>query len=324
MIYYPGSRLSKFFSLLATFCLILFLGIAPSLSATVDYDYDELGRLISVTYSDGTTIIYAYDDAGNRTSIIEDDSGLAYPVEFMVEGGAAFEGENITFTVTKIGTSTGTLSVSYATAGDTAIQGTDYTGKSGTLNFPASSTVDSQTVNVVTTSDAIQEELEKFFMDLSNPSTGSIVSVPQATGNLLNDDTPPPPPPPGGNNAPVGGHGDYHGDKGTTATVNIDGSDPDGDPLIATEVTQHPSGPGGGGSVTISSDGKKLILFFNGIDGIVYDFAYTIEDPSGATATSTGTLNPHDPGGPGGPGPLMAEPPVESLEEEPSEEEGGS
>ncbi|MEE8295608.1 MAG: Calx-beta domain-containing protein [Sphingomonadales bacterium] len=296
MIYFSDFRLSKSFSLLATFGLILLLASSPSLSATVDYEYDELGRLISVTYSDGTTIDYAYDDAGNRTSIVEDDSGLAYPVEFMVEGGAAFEGENITFTVTKIGTSTGTLSVSYATAGDTAIQGTDYTGKSGTLNFPASSTVDSQTVNVVTTSDAIQEELEKFFMDLSNPSTGSIVSVPQATGNLLNVDDPPPPPPPN-NSPPVGGHADYHGDRGTTATVNIKGTDPDGDPLIATEVTQQPSGPGGGGSVTISSDGKKLVLFFSGIDGIAYDFAYTIEDTSGATATSTGTLNPHDPGG---------------------------
>jgi len=32
--------------------------------------YDELGRLVSVTYPNGTTVTYNYDAAGNRTSVV--------------------------------------------------------------------------------------------------------------------------------------------------------------------------------------------------------------------------------------------------------------
>lgn len=35
------------------------------------YQYDALGRLLSVTYSDGSTITYAYDAAGNRTTLTQ-------------------------------------------------------------------------------------------------------------------------------------------------------------------------------------------------------------------------------------------------------------
>ncbi|MBC8037212.1 MAG: RHS repeat protein [Rhizobiales bacterium] len=41
-------------------------------SANADtYTYDALGRLKSVTYSDGSTITYAYDPAGNRTTLTQ-------------------------------------------------------------------------------------------------------------------------------------------------------------------------------------------------------------------------------------------------------------
>ncbi|MBL7163450.1 MAG: RHS repeat protein [Anaerolineales bacterium] len=32
---------------------------------TVNYSYDEIGRLVQAEYSDGTTISYTYDAAGN-------------------------------------------------------------------------------------------------------------------------------------------------------------------------------------------------------------------------------------------------------------------
>lgn len=35
---------------------------------TATYQYDALGRLISVTRSNGSTTTYTYDAAGNRTS----------------------------------------------------------------------------------------------------------------------------------------------------------------------------------------------------------------------------------------------------------------
>ncbi|MFL6600227.1 MAG: RHS repeat domain-containing protein [Steroidobacteraceae bacterium] len=33
------------------------------------YNYDALGRLQSVTYQNGTTVVYTYDPAGNRTQV---------------------------------------------------------------------------------------------------------------------------------------------------------------------------------------------------------------------------------------------------------------
>ena len=35
------------------------------------YQYDALGRLIGVVYSDGSTIAYTYDAAGNRTVVTQ-------------------------------------------------------------------------------------------------------------------------------------------------------------------------------------------------------------------------------------------------------------
>ncbi|MBA4026674.1 MAG: hypothetical protein C0473_00380 [Cyanobacteria bacterium DS3.002] len=37
---------------------------------TAIYVYDNLGRLVTVTYTNGTVITYSYDAAGNRTSTV--------------------------------------------------------------------------------------------------------------------------------------------------------------------------------------------------------------------------------------------------------------
>lgn len=51
----------------------LFLALALSLAMTVpadtvNYTYDDAGRLTSVTYPSGAVITYTYDPAGNLTS----------------------------------------------------------------------------------------------------------------------------------------------------------------------------------------------------------------------------------------------------------------
>ena len=38
-------------------------------SDTATYTYDRLGRLKTVTFTNGTVVTYNYDDMGNRTSV---------------------------------------------------------------------------------------------------------------------------------------------------------------------------------------------------------------------------------------------------------------
>lgn len=47
------------------------LGAKPLSADTVEYAYDELGRIKTVTYSNGATITYTYDPAGNRTELLQ-------------------------------------------------------------------------------------------------------------------------------------------------------------------------------------------------------------------------------------------------------------
>jgi chitinase len=49
--------------------LLLALGALLSGSAVVTYNYDAAGRLMSVTYDDGSTVTYTLDAAGNRKTV---------------------------------------------------------------------------------------------------------------------------------------------------------------------------------------------------------------------------------------------------------------
>ncbi len=54
---------------LAAAALILIGVLLPqSAGASVDYGYDQLGRVTTALYDNGTCVLYAYDPAGNRTS----------------------------------------------------------------------------------------------------------------------------------------------------------------------------------------------------------------------------------------------------------------
>ena len=47
--------------------LLAFTGV-PCHASGITYTYDALGRVITLTYDNGTKITYAYDAAGNRTT----------------------------------------------------------------------------------------------------------------------------------------------------------------------------------------------------------------------------------------------------------------
>jgi YD repeat-containing protein len=61
------------FGLICLAVLTVFLSVVSADQAT--YEYDELNRLIKVTYEDGAKITYYYDEAGNRTKRSTEKAG---------------------------------------------------------------------------------------------------------------------------------------------------------------------------------------------------------------------------------------------------------
>ncbi|MCF6196799.1 MAG: hypothetical protein L3J50_08860 [Emcibacter sp.] len=153
-----------------------------SFSAT--YEYDALGRLTKVIYQGGSTVEYSYDAAGNRTQYTVAASSSS--PSFAINDVSIIEGGTLTFTVTKTGSTTQSYNVNYATANGTALAGSDYTAKSGTLSFSTAQT--SQTISVVTTQDTTIEPDETVYINLSGATSGAAISKSQGMGIILNDD----------------------------------------------------------------------------------------------------------------------------------------
>ena len=99
---------------------------------------------------------------------------------------SASEGDGtMTFAVTLSEAATGQITVAYATAGGTAIQGTDYTAASGTLTFVAGDTA--ETISVTLTDDSSSEGDETFQVTLSSPRNATLADA-TATGTIADDD----------------------------------------------------------------------------------------------------------------------------------------
>ncbi|MEQ8466416.1 glycoside hydrolase family 9 protein [Coleofasciculus sp. E1-EBD-02] len=97
--------------------------------------------------------------------------------------------KNATFTVNLSEASTQSVSVNYATANDTAIAGSDYTAKSGTLNFSPGQT--SKTFTVPILGDTLDEANETFKVNLSQANNATIADG-QGVGTIIdNDDSTP-------------------------------------------------------------------------------------------------------------------------------------
>lgn len=70
---------------------------AAQAQTDTDYRYDSLGRLVEVTYDDGTRVIYHLDDVGNRQSVVKTTGGNSAPsvtgesITVSFEGSASFQ-----------------------------------------------------------------------------------------------------------------------------------------------------------------------------------------------------------------------------------------
>ncbi|MFL6334996.1 MAG: Calx-beta domain-containing protein [Pyrinomonadaceae bacterium] len=123
-------------------------------------------------------------DNQGRGTIDDDDGGSVFqfssPTYSVVEGGGT-----ATITVNRTGSTAGGVSVAYATAaGGTATAGSDYTATSGTLNFAASETSKTFTVNI--SNDALAEADEAVNLALGSPVGGTLGA--QSTAALTIND----------------------------------------------------------------------------------------------------------------------------------------
>jgi len=108
-------------------------------------------------------------------------------VSFAVANASANEGSNLSFTVTKSGSTSDTCTVNYATANGTAMAATNYTAQSGTLNF--ASGITSQSATVATIDDQVVTGALNMYLNLSSPSGSATVTTSQGTGTINNIDT---------------------------------------------------------------------------------------------------------------------------------------
>jgi len=98
---------------------------------------------------------------------------------------------SINVSVERIVGSDGAISIDYATQAGTATAGSDYTSKSGTLNWADGDTA-SKTINVSILDDAAYEADETFAVILSNPQGGAILASPSTTVTIQSEDVPVP------------------------------------------------------------------------------------------------------------------------------------
>ena len=63
-----ATRKIRIGSYLGVICVGMLIATS-AVSGETKYEYDPLGRLVKVTYSDGSTVAYSYDQAGNRVAV---------------------------------------------------------------------------------------------------------------------------------------------------------------------------------------------------------------------------------------------------------------
>ena len=90
-----------------------------------------------------------------------------------------------TFTVTLSAPTLETVAVSFATGSGTAISGSDFVSRSGTVRFGPG--VTSRRISVVVNSDVLNEADENFFVNLTG-ATNAVVVDGQGVGTITNDD----------------------------------------------------------------------------------------------------------------------------------------
>ena len=124
-------------------------------------------------------------DGSATATIVNDDTTLAIN-DVSIAEGRKDETRTLTFTVTRTGGTSGTTSVTYATANASAFAGSDFVGIVPTiLTFSPGETT--KTVPVTIIGDGDPEANETFSVNLSAP-VGAVITDSNGVGTIINDD----------------------------------------------------------------------------------------------------------------------------------------
>ena len=137
------------------------------LVGTVDDALDEYAETMTLELTLPTNVTIA-DAAGEGTINDNDPTPTVSIDDGTVDEGAG----TATFTVSLSAASGQTVTVSYATADDSALSGLDYTAKSGTVTFAPGEIA--KTISVDILSEVIIEPTQTFFVNLSGPTNATI------------------------------------------------------------------------------------------------------------------------------------------------------
>ncbi len=148
-----------------------------------------LSNTASVTEPGGVT-----DGTPGNNSATDSDSITLLPT-LAIDDVSISEGNSatsvLTFTVTRTGTAPGPVGFNFATADSSATTaGSDYVTASGTGTIPSGGATGSTTVRVTINGDAIFENNESFFVNLTAPAN-AVIADNQGIGTITNDDTAP-------------------------------------------------------------------------------------------------------------------------------------
>lgn len=143
-----------------------------------------------VTLSNPSSGAIIGSPASSIVTIIDDDvrSTIQFsPTNYTVaENGGSV---NLTLVANRQGSPDDVLTVHYSTTSNTALQGSDFIGKSDTLTFLAGET--QKTINIPIINDSLIEGTESFFVTLSEPGIGVALGTNiTATVDISDDDSP--------------------------------------------------------------------------------------------------------------------------------------
>ncbi|MGI9022013.1 MAG: Calx-beta domain-containing protein [Acidimicrobiales bacterium] len=148
---------------------------------------DEANETYSVKLSSPTGATIS-DATGAGTIVDDDDSGATSSLA--ISNAKVNEGNtgtvNANFTITRTGSTAGTVKVKYRTIDNTAVAGSDYIAVAPTLvTFNPGETT--KTVTVAVLGDTLNEENEKFSVKLTNPVGATIVD-PKGVGVIIDNE----------------------------------------------------------------------------------------------------------------------------------------